>query len=436
MYSKKIVNYKVLDTIYRVSYNECIDKLNEGGHMLEINGTFNHAKIFNENVSEKVKQQVKKLCDQPFVIGSKIRIMPDAHYGAGCTIGTTMTIKNTVVPNLVGVDIGCGVLTINLGKRNINLKIIDDYIHKNIPSGFKINNRSHFSYQEKIKSLFCFNHLSNSADKFERAIGSLGGGNHFIEIDRDTNNNKYLLIHCGSRNLGYQVARYYQTKAVQIYSSLKNPSERDERIIKGITNTNDYKNLLILLKNKYSNNFKTPKSLCYLSGTSMEQYLHDMQIIQKYAEINRRVIGQRIVSECLSLNYDALSKFETVHNYIDLHNMILRKGAVSAKKNEKLIIPLNMRDGALLCIGKGNPDWNYSAPHGAGRIMSRRKAKSTLSIKAFKQSMNNIYSSSVSKKTLDEAPMAYKPAEEILNLIAPTIKILNHIKPIYNFKAN
>lgn len=403
--------------------------------MIKITGNFNYAKIFNDNVSDKVKEQVKNLCDQPFVFGSKIRIMPDAHYGAGCTIGTTMIIKNAVVPNLVGVDIGCGVLCIELGKININLENLDDYIYKNIPSGSNINKKSQIDYISKIKSLHCFEHLSQSAEKFERALGSLGGGNHFIEIDTDDENNYYLLIHCGSRNLGYQVARYYQNKAFDIYNSLKKPYNRDKKIIEETLKGKDKTYILKLLKNEYSSGYKTPKSLCYLTSRVMKEYLHDMRIIQKYAEVNRSVIGKRIVNENLSLDYSSLNKFETVHNYIDLDDMILRKGAVSAKENEKLLIPLNMRDGSLICLGKGNPDWNYSAPHGAGRIMSRRKAKSNLSLSDFKKSMENIYSTSVNKNTIDESPMAYKPSKEILDTINHTIKILKHIKPIYNYKA-
>lgn len=404
--------------------------------MINITGKFNYAKIFNDNVSDKVKQQVKNLCDQPFVTGSNIRIMPDAHYGAGCTIGTTMTIKNAVVPNLVGVDIGCGVLCIDLGKININFEDLDNYIYQNIPSGSNINNKSQLDYIEIIKSLHCFDHLTQSANKFEEAIGSLGGGNHFIEIDIDEQNNCYLLIHCGSRNLGYQVARYYQNKAFDIYNSIKKPYKRDKKIIEETLKGKDNTNILNLLKNEYSSGYKTPKSLCYLTNHVMKEYLQDMRIIQKYAEVNRSIIGKRIVTEMLSLDYNSLNKFETVHNYIDLDDMILRKGAVSAKKDEKLLIPLNMRDGSLLCLGKGNPDWNYSAPHGAGRIMSRRKAQSNLSISDFKKSMENIYSTSVNKNTIDESPMAYKPTNEILDTINHTIRILKHIKPIYNYKAH
>lgn len=401
--------------------------------MYKIKGKYNTANIFVDKPEQSIISQVKTLCDQPFSYGSKIRIMPDAHVGAGCTIGTTMTINNAIVPNLVGVDIGCGVLAVELGKIHINLKELDLFIRNNIPSGHKDHKKIKFDYTNEINKLNCIESLTKSSSEFSKAIGSLGGGNHFIEIDVDSNDKLYLLIHCGSRNLGFQVAKHYQNKAFSVYKNLKAASKRD---INYLRNKNAPKKIIEKVKNDYDNNYETPKQLCYLTNQFKEKYLKDMAIIQKFASINRTHIAKNIVENFLSLNFKKLKSFETVHNYIDLENMILRKGAVSSQKNKKILIPLNMRDGSLICIGKGNMDWNYSAPHGAGRLMSRRKAKSHLSLSEFKNSMEKVYTTSVSKSTLDEAPMAYKDYKFIMKSIEPTVKILKHIRPIYNFKSS
>ncbi|MGM0379163.1 MAG: RtcB family protein [Bacillota bacterium] len=401
--------------------------------MYRVKGKYNAANIFIDNPEKSIISQIKNLCDQPFSYGSKIRIMPDAHVGAGCTIGTTMTINNAIVPNLVGVDIGCGVLTVELGNVHIDLKKLDKFIRKRIPNGHKDHNKLKFDYTNEISKLNCFKSLSKSSKKFSKAIGSLGGGNHFIEIDVDSNDKLYLLIHSGSRNLGFQVAQYYQNKAFSVYKNLKSDFKRD---INYLINENAPKNIIEKVKNDYNNNYETPKNLCYLTDQLKDNYLEDMAIIQKFASINRKEIAKEIIKNFLSLNYKELKSFETVHNYIDMENMILRKGAVSSLKKEKLLIPLNMRDGSLICVGKGNSDWNFSAPHGAGRLMSRRKAKSSLSMKEFKNSMEKIYTTSVNKSTLDEAPMAYKNYKLIMQSIKTTVKILKHIKPIYNFKSS
>ncbi len=367
-----------------------------------IKGKYNEAKVFSDELEEQTKEQIRTLCDQDFLKDAKIRVMPDAHAGMGSTIGTTMTIRDKVVPNLVGVDIGCGMLTIPIGKKEVDLRKLDLYIRGNIPSGFKNHKKPQIDYIEEIRSLRGISSLDKSAEEFNKALGSLGGGNHFIEIDRDDQGEQYLVFHSGSRNLGYQIARHHQKIA---QNNLKNQSH-------------------------------IPKDLCYLEGKDMEDYLHDMGLVQRYAKVNREVMARKVLEEFFNRSFEEQESFHTIHNYIDLQDHILRKGAISAKKGEKLLIPINMKDGSLLGEGLGNEDWNYSAPHGAGRLMSRTEAKKQLSMEVFKKSMKEIYSSSVSSKTLDEAPMAYKSMEEILKYIHPTVKILKHLKPIYNFKAS
>lgn len=367
--------------------------------MLEIRGKYNSAIVYTENIQPGAVEQIEALCNQEFVKGSKIRIMPDVHSGIGCTIGTTMTIEDKVVPNLVGVDIGCGMEVIKVENPHINLPVLDSLIYDKIPSGFNIRNKEH-SFNDKIdlKQLKCKNEVNLA--RARRSIGTLGGGNHFIEANMDSNGNLYIVVHSGSRHLGNEVARLYQEEA---FKSLK--------------------------KNKRAD---IPKALAYVSGELFNDYIHDMKIVQRFADLNRKAMVQEIIQ---SMDISVIERFTTIHNYIDTENMILRKGAVSAQKGEVLLIPINMRDGSLICRGKGNPDWNYSAPHGAGRIMSRRQAKATFSLDQYKEIMEGVFTTSVNRETLDECPFAYKSIDEIINNIGDTVDIIDLIKPIYNFKA-
>lgn len=367
--------------------------------MIEIKGKYNTAVVFTDNVESEAMAQIKELCDQEFVKDSIIRIMPDVHAGIGCTIGTTMTISDKIVPNLVGVDIGCGMETIKLRQKEIDFKKLDKVIYANIPSGFSIRKKQH-KYTENIDcdSLVCKNHVS--LERARLSIGTLGGGNHFIEVNKDSEGTLYLVVHSGSRHLGKQVAEYYQKLA---YSELKNKSA-----------------------------VKISRQLAYVHGRSYNNYLNDMKIVQQYAVYNRKAIVDEIINR---MGFDIEEQFTTIHNYIDLDGMILRKGAISARKGEKVLIPINMRDGSLICVGKGNKDWNYSAPHGAGRIMSRRQAKQTISLDEFKKTMEGIYTTTVSRDTIDECALAYKPMDEIINNIHDTVEIVDIIKPVYNFKA-
>ncbi|OEH84659.1 RNA-splicing ligase RtcB [Desulfuribacillus stibiiarsenatis] len=408
--------------------------------MLLLKGIYNSAKVYTDQIDETTQLQIIDLCNQEFFQDANIRIMPDCHAGMGCVIGTTMTICDKVVPNLVGVDIGCGMLVVNLGEIDIDFENVDRFIREQIPHGFQINQHPQIDFSKTIENIKCFREIPKSSKEFNRALGSLGGGNHFIEINCDDNNNKYLVIHSGSRNLGKQIATYYQNKAYQYHTGENElfEKEREEliRTFKEEGKRKEIQKALKALKEKYKRECIIPKDLCYLEGRLMEDYLHDMKIVQEYANKNREVIGRRIVNECLQLNFNNLHNFQTIHNYIDIENKILRKGAISAYKDEIVVIPINMRDGSIIAKGKGNPDWNYSAPHGAGRLMSRNVAKDHISIQDFQDSMAGIWSSSVREATLDEAPMAYKPIENILNNVSDTVEILQIIKPLYNFKSS
>lgn len=407
--------------------------------MIELNGKYNSAKIFTDNIDNATISQVNELLNQEFVKGSQVRIMPDCHAGKGCVIGFTMNIQDKIVPNLVGVDIGCGMLTINLGSVDVDLKSLDQFINNNIPNGHKINEQPQVQQRELIEALHCFREIPKSSREFNRAIGSLGGGNHFIEVNKASNGDLYLVIHSGSRNMGKQVADYYQNKAYDYCNGLTDEylDAKDELIATYKQNgrRKEIQKALKDLQQKFKKESAIPKDLCYLEGRLKEDYLHDMKITQEYAKLNRVVIGKRI-AKFLGLQYHSLNKFQTIHNYINVGTGMLRKGAISAKDGENVLIPMNMRDGSLLCVGKGNPEWNYSAPHGAGRLMSRRQAKETLSMDEFAETMKDIYSTSVVQSTLDEAPMTYKPMQEIINNIGDTVEIIDIIKPIYNFKAH
>lgn len=374
--------------------------------MLEIKGKYNTAKIFTNIVDEASVAQVLQLCNQECTEGSKIRLMPDIHAGAGCTIGTTMTIKDKVIPNLVGIDIGCGMYVIALMQKEIDLKKLDKLIYDKIPSGFVIREKSHpYAKKIKLEELYCAKHIDLL--RAEKSVGTLGGGNHFIEVDQDDDGNLYLVIHSGSRHLGLEVANYYQNLG---YHTLNGSGEEEiKKVIQQLKSEGKYHQIEATIKKmKNTKSTSTPKELAYVEGDLFEQYIHDMKIVQHYADLNRQAIAMTIVQ---GMNLSIIDKFTTIHNYIDTISMILRKGAVSARQGERLLIPINMRDGSLICVGKGNSDWNYSAPHGAGRLMSRSAAKREFSVTAFEKEMHGIYTTSVSQKTLDECPMAYKSME-------------------------
>jgi RNA-splicing ligase RtcB len=400
--------------------------------MQSIEGKFNTAKVFTEIVEDTALEQIRTLCNQEFVKTSKIRIMPDVHAGAGCTIGTTMTLQDTVVPNLVGVDIGCGMETIQIKNSHIEVQKLDKLIYERIPSGFNVRPSAH-RYNEEIdlNDLKCKTDAKINLDRAVKSLGTLGGGNHFIEANKDEEGNIYIVIHSGSRHLGLEVANYYHEQA---YKSLNGNTKADElRLIEEYKKAGRDKEIQTAV-NELKKLVRTdiPKPLAYLSGQLMEDYIHDMRLVQRFALLNRKAMMDEIIK---GLKLKVEVEFTTIHNYIDTDAMILRKGAVSAKKGETLLIPINMRDGSLICTGKGNEDWNNSAPHGAGRLMSRIKAKNTFTLSEFKKEMNGIYTTSVNKDTLDECPMAYKSMEDIVNNISDTAEIIKVIKPIYNFKA-
>ncbi|MBQ5384688.1 MAG: RtcB family protein [Treponema sp.] len=404
--------------------------------MQTVTGKFNSAKVFTDVVEEKSIQQIQLLCDQEFTEGAKIRMMPDVHAGAGCTIGTTMTIKDKIVPNLVGVDIGCGMETLMIHKdsdtaRNFDPAKLDKSIRKNIPSGFDIRKFMHDYVAEvewdKIKGTY-------NKHRAKLSLGTLGGGNHFIEADRDQEGNLYIVVHSGSRHAGLEIAEYYQEEAwKQMNGKSKADIEAMIERLKSEGRENEIEENFAALKSQVKTS--VPKDLAYVSGYLFDDYINDMRIMQHFAMLNRKAMINSISIGLRLKREEIVEQFTTIHNYIDTENMILRKGAVSAMAGEKLLIPINMRDGSLICIGKGNEDWNCSAPHGAGRIMSRSKARKELSMDEFKSEMSGIYSTTVSKETLDEAPMAYKTMDDIVANIGPTADIVNVIKPIYNFKA-
>ena len=362
--------------------------------------------------------------------------MPDVHAGAGCVIGFTGNLGDKVIPNIVGVDIGCGMLCVELGNIDIDLEKLDKIIRQYIPSGMNVHEQKVKDYD--FTQLYCYKELKNKDGWLEKSLGSLGGGNHFIEIDKDDENNKYLVIHTGSRNLGKQVAEIYQNKAIEYCSYKKEMNDEKQIIIKEYKEQGREKEIqqaLIEINNKYNGKTKLPKDLCYLEGKNREDYLHDMKLCQEFAILNREEIMSVILS---FLNYPSnyFSYFHTIHNYINFEDNIVRKGSISARKGERVIIPMNMRDGCIIGIGKGNEDWNYSAPHGAGRTMSRNIARKILNMEDYKNSMDGIYTTSVNEETIDEAPMVYKPMEEIIEHIKDTVEVIKIIKPIYNFKAS
>ncbi|WP_101696383.1 RtcB family protein [Clostridium minihomine] len=394
--------------------------------MIELQGKYNTAKVFTDTVENEAILQIINLLNQEFVSGSKIRIMPDTHAGAGCTIGTTMTIADKVVPNLVGVDIGCGMETVLLEDTHVELQKLDKVIHFYVPAGFSIREKAHpYLHDIDLAALRCVDNVNLNRAKL--SLGTLGGGNHFIELDHDDDGRLYLVVHSGSRNLGKQVAEHYQRAAAR---DLNDKAKEMNKLIADFKRQGRETEIQTELKKLGVR--KVDKNLAFCEGQLFDDYLHDMAIVQRYAELNRRAIVQEIVKQ---MKFKISDSFTTIHNYIDLDAMILRKGAISAKAGERVLIPMNMRDGSLICVGKGNPDWNCSAPHGAGRLMSRSVAKASITLTQFKQSMQGVYSSTVNKSTIDEAPFAYKPMEEIVANIGDTVEIINTIKPLYNFKA-
>lgn len=399
-------------------------------------------KIFTENIEPEALNQIYTLVKQPAFADCKVRIMPDVHAGAGCVIGFTADLGDKVIPNIVGVDIGCGMLTVELGEEDIDLAALDEIIRKYVPSGRNVHEGGDHVPFEEIKELRCYRELKDTK-RLERSVGTLGGGNHFIEVDVDPATNvKYLIIHTGSRNLGKQVADYYQNLAVEIMQGKDELYARQEKLIaeyKAQGRRNEIQSAIKELHRKFSPNpLGIPKELCYLTGKYREDYLHDMKICQHFAAVNRYDIANLILGNLygIDLAYFGLPMFETIHNYIEFGTNMVRKGAISAKAGEPVLIPINMRDGCIIGRGKGNEDWNCSAPHGAGRIMSRSKAKEVVSLAEFEDSMKGIYTTSVGQSTIDEAPMVYKPMEEIVANIADTVDIITIIRPIYNYKAS
>lgn len=398
--------------------------------MFTIQGKYNTAFCYAEIIEQEAVDQITRMLNYDFTAGSRICIMPDVHAGKGCTIGTTMTIKDKVVPNIVGVDIGCGMYTVHLGTEMPDLSRVDEAAHY-IPSGMNVWDVPQETFD--LKQLRCYDALKN-VPRLNNSLGTLGGGNHFIEIDHSENGNYYLVIHSGSRNLGVQVANYYQNKAIDLHSHKEEYMQKREELIRQYKAEGRSKEIQEALNTlQYSiPELTLPEDLCYVYGKTMDDYLHDIEICQQFAVRSRQRMAKII------LEYTGITPgeaFHTIHNYIDIHEMVLRKGAISAHKGEKIIIPVNMKDGCIIAVGKGNPEWNESAPHGAGRLMSRSAAKARISMNDYISSMEGIYTTTVNTSTLDEAPMAYKPLEAILNTISDTAEVIEVMKPIYNFKA-
>lgn len=402
-----------------------------------IRGKYNEAIVFTENVESECIEQIQGILDLEAFQDAKVRIMPDCHAGASCVIGFTADLGDKIIPNIVGVDIGCGMLTVELGKVDIDYAKLDAVIREYIPSGREVHTGRQMRFP-RLQESYCYRQLKDTK-AIERAIGTLGGGNHFIEVDVDDEENKYLVIHTGSRQLGKQVAEYYQKIAVGIHTGKEPMWEEEERIKREYKAAGKRSEIQEALKELHRNFHQTapdmPTEYCYLYGKYSQQYLHDMRICQEFASENRKMIANLILKH---YGMESLGEFTTVHNYIDHDSNMIRKGAVSAQRGEKLLIPINMRDGSLICIGKGNEDWNYSAPHGAGRSHSRSEAKHLFSVEEYEKTMKEagVYTTSVNWSTLDECPMAYKGMEDIVQNIGDTAEIVKYLSPEYNFKAN
>lgn len=396
--------------------------------MLTIEGTYNDAKVFADEIDDDAGEQIARLCSCPAFAGSKIRMMSDVHAGKGCCIGTTMTITDKVVPFMCGVDLNCGVLAMKLDTNHIDGRLLDEIIEKKIPTGMNVHTEAHPLAHMMHARLLSVKAPVN-VDYALRSLGTLGGGNHFIEVDEDSQGNFWLVIHTGSRHLGVEIAEHYQKLAVKELHSV--PEADRKALIERLKAEGRQAEIASELKKLKADRPRIPDDLAFVSGQSMKDYLHDMEIAQGFAWFNRCLIATAIKAE---LGIGSSEEFQTVHNYIDTQSMILRKGAVSARKGEKLLIPINMSDGSLICIGKGNPDWNFSAPHGAGRILSRSQAKN-LSMEDYRKSMEGIWSTCICEQTLDESPMAYKSLESITSNIGDTVDIIERITPVYNYKA-
>ncbi len=401
--------------------------------MFEIRGEVGRAVCYARVVEEEAVEQIRRMCDYPVAEGSRIRIMPDVHAGNGCTIGTTMTITDKVVPNVVGVDIGCGMYTVDLGKAEIDFGKVDEAAHF-VPSGRNVWEGRTERFD--LTALRCYRSLKNTR-WLERSLGTLGGGNHFIEIDGARDGTNYLVIHSGSRNLGKQVAELYQSLAVDLNRGIGAYLEAREELIRTYKAQGRRKEIEEALKRlkweKESRVPTVPEDLCWLEGRYLEDYLHDVEICQAFARRNREKMAEIILERAGLTGRDG---FHTIHNYIDTEEMILRKGAIAAHEGEKVLIPINMRDGSVLAVGKGNPEWNFSAPHGAGRVMSRTRARAILRMEEYRAAMSGIYTTSVNEETIDEAPMAYKSLEDIVDVIQESVEVVDVMKPLYNFKAS
>ena len=399
--------------------------------MMEIKGKVNTALCYAKVIEDAAIEQIQRMCDYPFTEGSRIRIMPDVHAGKGCTIGTTMTVRDKAVPNVVGVDIGCGMYTVNLGKAEINMEQMDAAAHS-IPSGTDVWEGRMERFD--LLGLRCYRELKD-VKRLERSLGTLGGGNHFIEIDQASDGTRYLVIHSGSRNLGKQVAECYQRLAVDLNKGKEEYLRKKDALIEEYKAAGRRSEIQAALKKlKWEKRETTiPEDLCFVYGQYLEDYLHDVEICQRFARRSREFMAEVILGR---LGMRAEDAFHTVHNYIDTEEMILRKGAIAAHEGERVLIPINMRDGSVLAVGRGNPEWNFSAPHGAGRIMSRTDAKERLDMDEYRREMAGIYTTSVSKETLDEAPMAYKSLSDIIDVISESVDVIEVLKPIYNFKAD
>ena len=397
---------------------------------MELRGEYGTAKVFTDVVDEDSVNQVITLLNQPYIEGSKIRMMPDIHAGAGCTIGTTMTIKDKICPNLVGVDIGCGMETVRIAEKEIDFARLDEINHKYIPCGRDVRKQLHkLNDQIDLTQLRCSPYVNLS--RAQRSIGTLGGGNHFIEVDRGENGDLFIVVHSGSRHIGNEVAKYYQDEGRKAFwGGACHQVDATIAELKAQGRFQEIQPTIERLRKEHE--IALPKDLAYVEGRLFDDYIHDMKIIQHFATLNRKAMMDVIL---VGMRLTAVEQFTTIHNYIDTDNMILRKGAVAAYAGQKLLIPINMRDGSLICIGKGNPDWNCSAPHGAGRLMSRKEAFKRLSLEEYRKEMEGIYTTCVDRTTLDEAPMAYKGMDEIISHIGPTVDIVERITPVYNFKA-
>lgn len=403
---------------------------------MELKGKYETAKVMTDMVDQETISQIINICNQESFQGSDIRIMPDCHAGKGAVIGFTAKLGEQVVPNIIGVDISCGMFVVDLGKEIGSFELLDQVIRKHIPSGMTARNKE-AANTDFMDDLKCFKDLV-SIDRLRKSQGTLGGGNHFVEIDTDDDKNYYLVIHTGSRNLGKQVAKIYQDKAIEQRKIKDLRIEDRNDIIKKLTEENrqaEIAEALQQLSKEKKENY-IPPDLAYLEGYARDCYIHDMKICQEYATLNRKTIAKDILKHWLSKELSDFDSFEVIHNYIDFKANVIRKGAISAQAGERVLIPLNMRDGCILGVGKGNPEWNYSAPHGAGRIMSRGQAKGKITLEEFQESMKGIYTTSVLTSTIDESPMAYKPMDLILECIEPVVEDVKVIKPVYNFKAS